>query len=216
LLFNDFPAERICWQHPASSSSYYGKIVRGSCYGATCSSARDKKPTFLPFTQRALSIETSFRVIGIQIFYSWQPASSLLRGTPRRVLPADGGSQGTTELPRREGVGELNAGRGLGKKRAGGGMGGAGSGHKDRRREKERGGGKGGKGGRGRGREGIIPRLNIGKNQYYLFSSTHRPHRSRLISARKEQENPGTINKSFLDDFPRIDRQQARRAGLLS
>jgi len=41
------------------------------------------------------------------------------------VLPAEGGSEGTTKLPRREGEGELNGGRGRGresKKRDGGGI----------------------------------------------------------------------------------------------
>lgn len=41
---------------------------------------RRKEPSFFVVAQRALSIETSFRVIGIQIFYPRHPASLLREG----------------------------------------------------------------------------------------------------------------------------------------
>lgn len=158
----NFPSGRIY----LASVSWSWKLQE-VVFGYEATYARGKEPSFFVVAQRAFNIETSFRVIGIQIFYPWHPGFFLLRGT-RRVLPAEGGSKETIEPERakrkgrwaeqqKEGRVERDW-RGVREKKA--------AAIKSKReseidREK-RGGG-----------EGIIPRLNIGKNQYYLFSSTH-------------------------------------------
>lgn len=161
----NFPSRRIYF----ASVSYSWKLQE-VVFGCGATSAREKEPSFFVVAQRALSIETSFRVIGIQIFYPWHPGFFLLRDT-RRVLPAEGGSKETIESERakRKGrwaeqreEGRVERGwRGVREKKAA-----AIKSERERETDREKKG----------GGEGIIPRLNIGKNQYYLFSSTHCRH----------------------------------------
>lgn len=97
LFMYNFPSGRIYFAN-VSRSWKLQEVVFG--YGARF--ARGKEPSFSVVTQRAFSIETSFRVIGIQIFYPWHPGFFLLRDT-RRVLPAEGGSKETIERAKRKG-----------------------------------------------------------------------------------------------------------------
>lgn len=80
----NFPSGRIYF----ASVSWSWKLQE-VVFGYEATFARGKEPSFFVVARRTLSIETSFRVIGIQIFYPWHPGFFLLRDTRR--VPACGG-----------------------------------------------------------------------------------------------------------------------------
>lgn len=95
-----------------------------------------KKPSFF-VAQRALSIETSFRVIGIQIFYPWHPGFffRIHEGWLRRVARKKRQSQNARET---EGKVSRTAGGGTGKKELKRSKGKEGNSHKERTEKTDR------------------------------------------------------------------------------